>query len=487
MHRSQSGRLDEAIAACRRAIELEPELAEAHNNLGNALKDQGRLDQAIAAYHRAIELKPVLAEAHINLGIASDGPAAARRGDRRLPPRDRAQPRSAETHNNLGIVLQEMGRLDEAIAACHRAIQLRPELCRGPRQPGQRPQGPGPARRGDRRLPPGDPAQARPGRGPHERWALLSRSMGRLDEAIAAYHRAIQLQPELAEAHNNLGNALLDRGRLDEAIAACRRAIELEPAWPRRTTTSAMRCGIKAGSTRRSPPASGRSSLSPSLAEAHNNLGNALLDQGRLDEAIAACSARAIELKPGLAEAHNNLGNALLDQGQLDAAIAAYRPRHRAQARAGPGPPQPGQGPVGPGPARRGVRRHAAAPSSWSPTSPRPTSIWATSSRIKGASTLHWPVSAAALERDPAYALAASNLAYVVHFHPDYDARAILAENRRWDAHFAVPLAKTIQPHSNQPDPGSPVADRLRLARLSRHPVGRFMLPLLESHDHDKS
>ena len=64
------GKLDEAVACYRRALELKPDYAEAHNNLGNALKDQGKLDEAVACYRRALELKPDFAEAHNNLGNA---------------------------------------------------------------------------------------------------------------------------------------------------------------------------------------------------------------------------------------------------------------------------------------------------------------------------------------------------------------------------------------------------------------------------------
>jgi protein O-GlcNAc transferase len=49
-------------------LELKPDYAEAHNNLGNALNDQGKLDEAVACYRRALELKPDYAEAHNNLG-----------------------------------------------------------------------------------------------------------------------------------------------------------------------------------------------------------------------------------------------------------------------------------------------------------------------------------------------------------------------------------------------------------------------------------
>ena len=61
---------------------------------------------------------------------------------------------------------------------------------------------------------------------------------GRLDEAIAAYNRAIALRPDLAEAHNNLGIALKDEGRLDEALACFRRAVELKPDDTRRCEQS---------------------------------------------------------------------------------------------------------------------------------------------------------------------------------------------------------------------------------------------------------
>ena len=64
--------------------------------------------------------------------------------------------------------------------------------------------------------------------------------------------------------------------------------------------------------------------LKPDYAEAHNNLGNALKDQGQLAEAVSHYQ-EALRLKPDYAEAHNNLGNALKDQGQLAEAVAQYQ------------------------------------------------------------------------------------------------------------------------------------------------------------------
>jgi tetratricopeptide (TPR) repeat protein len=57
---------------------------------------------------------------------------------------------------------------------------------------------------------------------------------------------------------------------------------------------------------------------------ARNDLGLALMAQGKTDEAIAEYRG-AIEAEPGFAGAHNNLGIALMGRGQPDAAIAQYR------------------------------------------------------------------------------------------------------------------------------------------------------------------
>ena len=59
-----------ALACCRRALELKSDYAEAHNNLGNALKDLRKVDESLACYRRALELKPDFAKAHYNLGSA---------------------------------------------------------------------------------------------------------------------------------------------------------------------------------------------------------------------------------------------------------------------------------------------------------------------------------------------------------------------------------------------------------------------------------
>jgi tetratricopeptide (TPR) repeat protein len=64
--------------------------------------------------------------------------------------------------------------------------------------------------------------------------------------------------------------------------------------------------------------------LNPDYIEARNNLGLVLLQKGRVDESIAQYR-KALEIDPDFDLAHNNLGLALLRKGQVDQAIAQYR------------------------------------------------------------------------------------------------------------------------------------------------------------------
>ena len=69
-------RPDEAIAACRKAIGIKPDYAEAHSNLGTVLLDQGKLDDAQQAYLKALVLDPSNAGLYVNFAdswIFTDG------------------------------------------------------------------------------------------------------------------------------------------------------------------------------------------------------------------------------------------------------------------------------------------------------------------------------------------------------------------------------------------------------------------------------
>src|SRR5262249_47266350 len=66
----QTRRTERGAELIKRAIGFNPNVAEAHNNLGNAMMDLRRPEEALASYHRAITLKPDYTAAHNNRGNA---------------------------------------------------------------------------------------------------------------------------------------------------------------------------------------------------------------------------------------------------------------------------------------------------------------------------------------------------------------------------------------------------------------------------------
>ncbi|UCG99477.1 MAG: tetratricopeptide repeat protein, partial [Burkholderiales bacterium] len=56
--------------------------------------------------------------------------------------------------------------------------------------------------------------------------------LGRLEEALASYDRALRLTPDDPDVHTNRGNVLKDLGRLEEALASYDRALRLTPDDP---------------------------------------------------------------------------------------------------------------------------------------------------------------------------------------------------------------------------------------------------------------
>ena len=119
--------LDAAEAACREALRLKRNCAEAYQVLGHVLSDLNRPDEAIAAYREALRLKPDLPDLHNNMGLAlrlvgrlEDAVVALRQAVRRAP-------RDLGAQSNLAGLMKELGRLDEA-EACYRAvIRAQPE------------------------------------------------------------------------------------------------------------------------------------------------------------------------------------------------------------------------------------------------------------------------------------------------------------------------------------------------------------------------
>jgi protein O-GlcNAc transferase len=341
-----AGRLEDAISAYRKAIELKPDFAAAQNNLGVALRAAGRIDESKSEFRAAIAVKPDFADAMLNLGtlLVQSGEFGEA-----VSVYQRAMGISsgnAEAWNNFGIALYETGSLKESVSALQKALQLRPGYAEALNNLGN-----------------------------------TLRRMGRLADAIGAYQSAVDLKPGYAQALNNLGVAQWESGLHEQATGSCRAALK----------------------------------ISPDFAEAHNTLGNVLRDGGDLDRA-AAHFETALNLKFDYAEAHANLAVVLKDQARHEEALDH---------------------------ARRAI----------------------------------------AIRADHA---AHSNLIYLRYFDSAGDPTAIAAEQAAWYRLHAEQLGKGIAKHANIRE-----ADRrLRIGYIGpyfrRHVVGLNILPLLREHRHSE-
>ncbi len=85
VHYVQLGRNDDARAQFLAALELSPDHAVAHYNLGLIAILGNRAEEAFTHLNKAIAVKPTYAEAHSNLGVLLDATWPARRGLRPLP------------------------------------------------------------------------------------------------------------------------------------------------------------------------------------------------------------------------------------------------------------------------------------------------------------------------------------------------------------------------------------------------------------------
>ncbi|UCV08903.1 tetratricopeptide repeat protein [Dechloromonas denitrificans] len=186
----------DSLGAMRRAVELLPDDAEAHNNLGLALNKIGCLDQAESMYRAAIAISSDYAMGHLNLGSLLRGRGHFAEAETCFRQALQSRPDYAEAHYALGLVLHEQNRLDTAEASLRQAIRLDP--------------GHGEA---------------------YSCLAVILQGKGRLEEAEAACRKALAINPRLVEAHNNLGLVCIVSGRVAEAVAAFQHALELDPGF----------------------------------------------------------------------------------------------------------------------------------------------------------------------------------------------------------------------------------------------------------------
>ena len=203
-------KLEEAIAAYRHAIELNPDHSWSHHNLGEALAKLGQFEEAIAAFRRSIELKPDFSWSYHHLGDALAQQLQPEEAAAAFGKAIELNPQHFGSYCGLGQNLVKLGRLDEAIVAYEQAIKLNPDADWIHYSLGE---------------------------------VLQQRTQLDLEGAIASYCKAIeinpdntesyyklrQLQPDSFEVYWQLGKTLVKLERWEKAIDCYRLACELNP------------------------------------------------------------------------------------------------------------------------------------------------------------------------------------------------------------------------------------------------------------------
>jgi tetratricopeptide (TPR) repeat protein len=222
------GAREEAVACYRRALELRPGMAEALNNLGNALRATGDSEGAMEAYRQALTQRSIYPEAHNNLGalLQQDGKFEDAEGELRTAIAQ--NPRYIEAHNNLAQLLSSRKRDVEALAVLGEALKLGPDL--------QTLVLTAKVQLGRGNLEAAEQAARLALEIDQESAAALTvlgqllHDKDRYDEALEVLGQALKAAPDHAEALNFNGVALKSVGRLDEARAHIVKALELNPA-----------------------------------------------------------------------------------------------------------------------------------------------------------------------------------------------------------------------------------------------------------------
>ncbi|MCW2701729.1 MAG: glycosyltransferase [Blastococcus sp.] len=301
----RSGNLDGAVGALRRAVEIDPSDARSRWILGRTLNDQRRLSRAAKELREAVRLaggfpraSAALGRVYVRLGrlddaleafqaaldtAALDTPAGGSTEETGLPDLERA-----EVLMRIASVHEAQGRIDAAVAALRKAV----ELCPSPEL--------------------------------YTRIAEDLRQAGDLDGALAFARKALHHDSRNAKALTVKGHVLSALGRDKAAATALRRAVKEQPEnGPALTLLGDLHNThhrfVDAEKAFRAALA-----LEPTSAEAHRGLGDVMRQLGRFDEAYAEFEA-ALVGSPGDRLTHRLLGYTLLTAERPTDALAVFR------------------------------------------------------------------------------------------------------------------------------------------------------------------
>lgn len=277
--------------------------------------------------------------------------------------------------------------------------------------------------------------------------ALDHHLAGRRDEAERIYREILAADPDHRDALHLLGVIAYEAGRHEEAIERIRLAIAADGSHA--TFHNSLGAVYQAlGDLPRAVSAYQTSILlDMDYADAHGNLGLVLRELGRTADSIESLR-RALQLKPGNPNLLNSLGITLRSLGRIAEAADCYR------------------------------GALASRDAFWEPHS-NLGNILKDECRTAEAIS-HYR---RAIELAPQVPIIQSNLLCALHYRDGITAGELAAAHDEFERSFGEPLRSAWKPHANDRDPNRPLRLGFLSPDLHRHPVGYFLVGLVEHLD----
>jgi tetratricopeptide (TPR) repeat protein len=180
-----------------KAVQLDPGLSIAQNQLGLLALNAGQRQEAEVRFKKAIEAEPGFAEAQSNLAVVYSQKGKLPEAASLFQEAIKNDPNYSKAHVNYGLLLVQQGSLVEAEEQFRTAIQINQKDANA-----------------------------------YSALGMLLAKTGRTPDAVACFRKAVELEPTSAEAHLNLGIALADQFDRTAAFNEFSEAARLDPQLP---------------------------------------------------------------------------------------------------------------------------------------------------------------------------------------------------------------------------------------------------------------
>lgn len=211
----QANRLTEAQQAYRQVLDIQPEHPEALYRLGILTQQMGNPQTAEELLSKVSQVQPNSVKNWFSLANLRQSQGQFTAAVEAYHQALKLRPDSVPIYNNLGYTLQQQGEWSQAIACYQKALEIEPNCTEADVNWGNALY-----------------TQGKLSKNKQLHYAQLNHKLGvvreqakDLQNAAAYYEQAINLQPDLVEAHYHLGMVLQAQGDLEEAIGCYQKVL----------------------------------------------------------------------------------------------------------------------------------------------------------------------------------------------------------------------------------------------------------------------